>query len=36
VVALVAFGATAAMGTLATKISNTFTQIGTSLSTTIT
>jgi len=36
VVALVAFGATAAMGTLATKIANTFTQIGTSLSTTIT
>jgi pilus assembly protein Flp/PilA len=35
VVALVAFGATAAMGTLASKISTTFTQIGTSLSTTV-
>jgi pilus assembly protein Flp/PilA len=36
VVALVAFGAIASMNTLATKVSSTFTQIGTSLSTTIT
>lgn len=36
VVALVAFGAIASMHTLATKVSSTFTQIGTSLSTTIT
>jgi pilus assembly protein Flp/PilA len=36
VVALVAFGATAAMGTLATKISAAFTQLTTTLTTTIT
>jgi len=36
VVALVAFGAVASMHTLATKVSSTFTQVGTSLSTTIT
>ena len=35
VVSLVAFGSTAAMGTLASSISNTFVQVGTSLSTTI-
>ena len=36
VVALVAFGAIASMHTQATKVSSTFTQIGTSLSITIT
>jgi pilus assembly protein Flp/PilA len=36
VVALVAFGATAAMGTLASKITNAYTQITTTLTTTIT
>jgi pilus assembly protein Flp/PilA len=35
VVALIAFGATAAMTTLATKISTAFTNIGTQLSTSI-
>ena len=35
VVALIAFGATAAMSTLSTKISTAFTNIGTQLSTSI-
>jgi len=36
VVALIAFGATAGMGTLATKINSAFTNIGTQVSTNIT